>query len=244
MMKIDIMTIFPEMIDAVLTESIVGHAQGNGIIDINPVNIRDFADSKHHRTDDYPYGGGQGLLMLADPLFRCHQSLTHGKHIHTVLLSPLGKKFDQSKARKLACLDHLILVCGHYEGIDERFIQECVDEEISIGDFVLTGGEIPAMAIADSICRLLPGVLSDSTCFTDESYYGGLLEYPQYTRPEIWHDKRVPEVLLSGNHQAIKKWKRVQSLLRTLERRPDLLSPDDLSLDDKKLIEEYKKSTQ
>ncbi|MCX7615447.1 MAG: tRNA (guanosine(37)-N1)-methyltransferase TrmD, partial [Clostridiales bacterium] len=205
-MKFDIMTLFPQAINAMMSESIIGHAQGNGLVEINCVNIRDFAFNKHRRTDDYPYGGGQGLLMLADPLFECHRSLSNGQHVHTVLMSAQGKSFNQQKARELLEKSHVILVCGHYEGVDERFTEECVDEEISIGDFVLTGGEIPAMAVADAVCRMVPGVLSDSSCFTDESHFNSLLEYPQYTRPEEWHGRHVPEILLSGHHENIKKW--------------------------------------
>ena len=233
-MQIDIMTLFPDMVRSVMETSIIGHAQGKGLVSINPVNIRDFSPSPNRRTDDYPYGGGKGLVMLAEPLYLCHESLCRaaGGHVHTVLMSAQGSTYDQEKARRLLEMKHIIIVCGHYEGVDERFIEECVDEEISIGDFVMTGGEIPAMAVADSICRMAPGVLSAQECFTSESHWDGLLEYPQYTRPEIWHGREVPEILLSGHHVNIEKWRRGQMLLRTLKRRPELfrrarLSPED-----------------
>ena len=204
-MKIDVMTLFPDMIRTVMETSIIGHAQGNGLVEINPVNIRDYSPSPNRRTDDYPYGGGQGLVMLAEPLYLCHKALCDaaGTHVHTVLMSAQGQRYNQKKARELLAREHIILVCGHYEGVDERFIEECVDEEVSLGDFVMTGGEIPAMAIADSICRMVPGVLSEEACFTDESHWEGLLEYPQYTRPEVWEGRSVPQVLLGGNHAEI-----------------------------------------
>ncbi len=238
-MKFDIMTLFPDAVRAMLGTSIIGHAQGNGLVEINCINIRDFAFNRHRRTDDYPYGGGQGLLMLADPLFECHRHLTGGASVHTVLLSAQGVPFSQQKARELLEKGHVILVCGHYEGVDQRFIDECIDEEISLGDFVLTGGEIPAMAVADAVCRMVPGVLSDESCFTDESHFSGLLEYPQYTRPEVWHGRKVPEILLSGHHENIRKWKRAQSIRQTLARRPDLLKAEDLSDEDQKLLSAF-----
>ena len=234
-MHIDIMTLFPDMIRTCLDTSIIGHAQGNGLVKIEAVNIRDYSPSPNRRTDDYPYGGGQGLVMLAEPLYRCHAALCEkaGGHVHTVLMSAQGRPYDQAAARRLLDKKHIILVCGHYEGVDERFIEECVDEEISLGDFVMTGGEIPAMAIADSICRMAPGVLSEEACFTDESHWEGLLEYPQYTRPEVWHGRAVPPILLSGHHEKIQKWRRTQMLMRTLHRRPELLrragvTPEDM----------------
>ncbi|MBQ1504256.1 MAG: tRNA (guanosine(37)-N1)-methyltransferase TrmD, partial [Oscillospiraceae bacterium] len=223
-MQIDIMTLFPDMIRAVMDASIIGHAQGNGLVKINAVNIRDYSPSPNRRTDDYPYGGGQGLVMLAEPLYRCHAALCEaaGGKVHTILMSAQGQPYNQSTARRLLSLEHIILVCGHYEGIDERFIEECVDEEISLGDFVMTGGEIPAMAIADSICRMVPGVLSEEACFTDESHWEGLLEYPQYTRPEVWEGEAVPPVLLTGHHKNIAAWRQQQSEEITRQRRPDL----------------------
>ncbi len=221
-MKIDIMTLFPAMVDTVLSESIIGRARNNGLIDISCTDIRDFTSDKHRHADDYPYGGGMGMVMLAEPLYLCHRHLCGDNHVHTILMSAQGNVFTQETAKRLISLNHMILVCGHYEGVDERFIEECVDEEISIGDFVLTGGEIAACAVADAICRMVPGVLSDSVCFEDESHFNGLLEYPQYTRPEEWRGRRVPDVLLSGHHANIEKWRREQSLERTKERRPDM----------------------
>ena len=238
-MRIDIMTLFPDMIRTCLDTSIIGHAQGNGLVKIEAVNIRDYSPSPNRRTDDYPYGGGQGLVMLAEPLYRCHAALCEkaGGHVHTVLMSAQGQPYNQAAARRLLSMGHIILVCGHYEGVDERFIEECVDEEISLGDFVMTGGEIPAMAIADSICRMAPGVLSEEACFTDESHWEGLLEYPQYTRPEVWHGRAVPPILLSGHHVNIQKWRRTQMLMRTLHRRPELLKRAGLSPEDMLTIE-------
>lgn len=221
-MKIDIMTLFPCMINAVMQESIIGRAQGKGLVRVRAVNIRDWADDKHRKADDAPYGGGRGQVMLAEPLYRCHDALTRGEPVHTVLLSAQGKPFTQEKARELLAKGRFILVCGHYEGIDQRFIDACVDEEISIGDFVLTGGEIPAMAVADAVCRMVPGVLPDEEAFTEESHWDGLLEHPHYTRPERWRGRTVPDVLLSGHHAKITRWRRKMSLLRTRRDRPEL----------------------
>ncbi len=234
-MTIDIMTLFPDMIDTVMRTSVIGKAQMRGLIQIRATNIRDYSPTYNRRTDDYPYGGGKGLVMLAEPLYLCHKALCEqaGGPVHTVLMSAQGRRFDQEVARELLAHRHIILVCGHYEGVDERFIEECVDEEISLGDFVVTGGEIPAMAVADSICRMVPGVLAEEVCFTEESHWEGLLEYPQYTRPEEWRGRRVPEILLSGHHVNIEKWRRRQSLLRTLTRRPSLLQTASLSIEDK-----------
>ena len=240
MMTIDILTLFPELIDGVMTQSIIGRAQTAGLVRINPVNIRDYTTDKHNRVDDTPYGGGKGMVMQADPLYRCHQAVTGGEHVHTILMSAQGQRFSPEKARQLIRdYDHFILVCGHYEGVDQRFIDTCVDEEISLGDFVLTGGELPALTVADAVCRMLPGVLSDDICFEEESHFAGLLEYPQYTKPAIWNERVVPEVLLSGNHAKINDWRRIESILITLERRPDLLSRDKLSKDDLKLLQKY-----
>jgi len=224
-MRIDIMTLFPDVVGDMLCESILGRGQDRGFIRVECHQIRDYTDNKQKQVDDYPYGGGRGCVMLAQPLYACWKHICDeaGKQIHTIYMSPSGKVFRQEDARRLQqSYDRLIIACGRYEGIDERFIEECVDEEISIGDFVLTGGEIPAMVIADAVCRLVPGVLPDDECFTNESHWNGLLEYPQYTRPEVWHDRRVPEVLLSGHHANIEKWQQEQSLKRTKERRPDM----------------------
>ena len=223
-MKIDIMTLFPEMVNAVMGESMIGRAQEKGLVEIRAVNIRDYATDKHHKADDAPYGGGRGQVMLAEPLYLCHQALCAGERVHTVFLSAQGRPFDQDKARELLAREHIILVCGHYEGVDQRFIDACVDEEISIGDYVLTGGELPAMAVADAVCRMVPGVLPDEEAFTAESHWDGLLEHPQYTRPENWRGRPVPEVLLSGHHANIALWRREMSLRRTRADRPDLFA--------------------
>ena len=221
-MKIDIMTLFPEMINTVMRESIIGRAQDKGVVEVKATNIRDYALDKHHKADDAPYGGGRGQVMLAEPLYLCHQALSAGEHVHTVFLSAQGQPFNQQKARELLAKEHFILVCGHYEGIDQRFIDECVDEELSMGDFVVTGGEIPAMAVTDAICRMVPGVLPEEECFTEESHWAGLLEYPQYSRPDEWHGRRVPDVLLSGHHENVAKWRKKESYKRTMLRRPDM----------------------
>ena len=225
-MRIDIMTLFPETVGDMMNESILGRAQERGYIRIEAHQIRDFTVNKQKQVDDYPYGGGRGAVMQADPLYRCWAYIKENfgtDRSRTIYLSPCGETFCQAKARQLlADYDHLILVCGHYEGIDQRFIDECVDEEISLGDFVLTGGEIPAMAVADAVARLVPGVLGDEACYTDESHWAGTLEYPQYSRPEVWHGLAVPKILLSGNHAAVDRWRRKMSLLRTYRRRPDL----------------------
>jgi len=224
-MRIDIMTLFPDAVGDMLCESILGRGQDRGFIRIECHQIRDYTDNKQKQVDDYPYGGGRGCVMLAQPLYACWKHINDeaGKQIHTIYMSPSGKVFRQNDARRLQQeYDRLIIVCGRYEGIDERFIEECADEEISIGDFVLTGGEIPAMVVADAVCRLVPGVLPDDECFTDESHWNGLLEYPQYTRPEVWQGRQVPEVLLSGHHANINKWRQEQSLERTKMRRPDM----------------------
>ena len=230
-MQIDILTLFPESVDAMLNVSILGRAQERGYIAIRTHQIRAYTTNKQMQVDDYPYGGGRGAVMQADPLFRCweHVVNTYGPG-RTIFMSPCGRTFTQSVARELkAQYDHLILVCGHYEGIDQRFIDACVDEELSMGDFVLTGGEIPAMAVADAVCRMVPGVLPDAECFEEESHWDGLLEYPQYTRPEEFMGKKVPEVLLSGHHKNIETWRRRKSIERTLERRPELLEDAALS---------------
>ena len=219
------MTLFPESVDAMLNVSILGRAQERGFLTIQTHQIRDYTTNKQNQVDDYPYGGGRGAIMQCDPLWRCWCAICDeiGAPVHTVFLSPCGPSFDQAKARQLqADYDNLILVCGHYEGVDQRFLDECVDEEISMGDFVLTGGEIPAMAIVDAVSRLIPGVLGDEVCFTDESHWSGLLEYPQYSRPDDWHGLTVPAVLRSGDHAKVARWQKKQSILRTLHRRPDL----------------------
>lgn len=239
-MQIDILTLFPDMFAAPLGQSIIGRAVEGGRVDIRCHQIRDFTENRQNQVDDYPYGGGMGCVMQAQPLYSCWQyAMDNGPKtpLRTIYLSPAGKPFQQADARRLATdYGRLILVCGHYEGVDERFIDRCVDEEISIGDYVLTGGEIPAMAVADAVCRLLPGVLADETCFTEESHWTGLLEYPQYSRPEIWEGAAVPDVLRTGDHGAIARWRRLESLKRTLLRRPDLFERLLLTKEDLKLI--------
>lgn len=235
-MKIDILTLFPEMVDHALSESIIGRGREAGLLDIQCHHIRDYSPDKRRRTDDYPYGGGQGMVMQCEPLARCLEDVCRGERVHTVLMSPGGAVFDQKKARELLEKQHIVLICGHYEGIDQRFIDQCVDEELSIGDYVLTGGELAAMVITDAICRMVPGVLAERASFEDESHWNGVLEYPQYTRPEVWRDAPVPAVLLSGNHENIALWRRTMSLYRTRERRPDLFAQVQLSPQEQQLL--------
>ena len=240
-MRIDILTLFPDSVEDVLADSILGRAQERGIIQIGAHQIRDYTASKQCQVDDYPYGGGRGAIMQADPLYRCWEAVCDqaGGPVHTVYLSPCGKTFKQADAIRLSKLENLILVCGHYEGIDQRFIDECVDEEISLGDFVLTGGEIAAMAVTDAVCRMVPGVLADPECFEDESHFNGMLEYPQYSRPAVWHGREVPPILLSGDHKKVDLWRRKESIRRTRDRRPDMYAQLDLtSKQDKKLLEQ------
>ena len=245
-MRIDIMTLFPDTVNAVLHESIIGRAAKKGIIEINCVQIRDFTENRQNQVDDYPYGGGFGCVMMAQPLKSCLDNImstAQDKRTRVIYMSPQGKPYNQETAKRLKNdYDHLVLVCGHYEGIDERFIELCVDEEISLGDFVLTGGEIAAMAVADSVCRLVPGVLSDEQCYTGESHWDGLLEYPQYTRPEVWEGKKVPEVLINGDHAKVEKWRRKKQFERTKSKRPDMF--EKLRITDKndlKLLKEVEK---
>lgn len=247
-MRIDILTLFPDTVDAVLHESILGRAAKKGTVEIHCVQIRDYTENKQNQVDDYPYGGGWGCVMMAQPLKSCLDSVmsTCGdRQSRVIYLSPQGQPYTQETAKRLVRdYDHLVLVCGHYEGVDERFIEECVNEEISIGDFVLTGGEIAAMAVADSVCRLVPGVLSDEQCYIGESHWDGLLEYPQYTRPEVWEGREVPQVLLNGDHEKVEAWRRRQQFARTRDKRPDLFEqyiPKDKN--DQKLYEEMKKDS-
>ena len=228
LMRIDILTLFPEMVDGVLSESIIGRARKNGYIEINCINIRDFSKDKHRRVDDYPYGGGTGMVMQAQPIYDACQSIINFSDTKPVIIymSPQGKVFNQKTAKKLAQYEHIVLLCGHYEGVDERVIEEVVDFELSVGDYVLTGGELPAIVVADCVSRLVPGVLANEEAYTEESHYNGLLEYPQYTRPPEFMGRKVPEVLLSGHHKNITEWRREQSILRTKQKRPDLLGED------------------
>ena len=230
-MRIDICTLFPESVDAMLNASILGRAQERGHIAIQTHQIREYTTNKQMQVDDYPYGGGRGAVMQADPLYRCHAHVveTYGPG-HTIFLSPCGRTFNQEVAKELkAKYGHLILVCGHYEGVDQRFIDACVDEELSLGDFVLTGGEIAAMAVTDAVCRMVPGVLPDEECFQEESHWNGLLEYPQYSRPAVWRGMAVPEILLSGDHGKVAAWRRKESYKRTMRCRPDLFAQFDES---------------
>ena len=238
-MRIDILTLFPEMCETVLGESIIGRARENGLVEINCTNIRDFSKDKHNRVDDAPYGGGMGMVMQTQPIYDCYQSLCAeiGKKPKLIYMSPQGQVLTQTKVKELAKEENIAILCGHYEGVDERVIEEIVDEEISIGDYVLTGGELPALILADSISRMLPGVLANEEAFSEESHFSSLLEYPQYTRPPEWMGKKVPDVLLSGHHGNIEKWRRQQSLKRTKDRRPDMLKNAELDKKDKKFLE-------
>ncbi|MCR5108420.1 MAG: tRNA (guanosine(37)-N1)-methyltransferase TrmD [Lachnospiraceae bacterium] len=250
-MNFHIMTLFPEMVDAALNTSIIGRAVQKGLIGIDTVNIRDYAFNKHNKVDDYTYGGGAGMLMQAEPVYQTYKAISekiqaaldkgnclnynesntlngqekdslNRKKARCIYLTPQGRVFNEELARELSKEEELILLCGHYEGIDERVLEEIVTDNISIGDYVLTGGELPAMILVDAISRLVPGVLNNEDSCEYESFYDGLLEYPQYSRPEIWHEKEVPEVLLSGHHENVEKWRREQSVIRTRERRPDM----------------------
>lgn len=218
------MTLFPEMCEAILSESIVGRARKKGALEIYCHQIRDYTNDKHRRVDDIPYGGGMGMVMQADPIYNCYNAVCEqlGAKPHTIYMTPKGSVFNQKKAVQLAQLDNIFLLCGHYEGVDQRILDKIVDEEISIGDYVLTGGELPAAVLTDAVARMCDGVLSSPECFQDESHFGGLLEYPQYTRPEIWQEEAVPSVLLSGHHKNIAEWRLKKSLEITKEKRPDM----------------------
>lgn len=227
-MNFHILTLFPDMVMNGLNTSIIGRAISSGLLSIEAVNIRDYAFNKHQSVDDYPYGGGAGMLMQAEPVYLSYESVAEKleNRARVIYLSPQGQTFTQQMAEELAQEEDLILLCGHYEGVDERVLEEIVTDYVSIGDYVLTGGELPAMVMVDTISRLVPGVLHNEVSAEFESFQDNLLEYPQYSRPEEWHGKKVPEVLLSGHHANIEKWRREQSLLRTKERRPDLLKGD------------------
>ena len=235
-MNIDIATLFPEMLENYLSQSVVGRARDKGVFTVKCHNIRDYTLDKHRRVDDTPYSERQGMLMQCEPVYNCFKAVTEGRKPHVIYMSPQGRTLTQQRARELSQLDDIFILCGHYEGVDERIIEEIVDEEISIGDYVLTGGELPALVLVDSVVRMLEGTLSKADCYEDESHYNGLLEYPQYTRPEIWHDKQVPEVLLSGHHANIQKWRHEQALLTTLKKRPELLEKVELTPADLAII--------
>lgn len=241
-MRIDILTLFPDMCNAYLSESIIGRARKAGKVQIECIDIRNYTKDKHRRVDDTPYGGGMGMIMQVEPVFDCFEALCNeiGERPHLIYLTPQGKTLTQQRVKELSKMNNIALLCGHYEGIDERVIEELQPEEISVGDYVLTGGELPALILADSISRMLPGVLSDDECFTEESHFSSLLEYPQYTRPYEWHGRKVPDVLLTGHHANVEKWRREKSLERTLERRPDMLEKADLSKKDREFLEELK----
>jgi tRNA (guanine37-N1)-methyltransferase len=223
-MQIDIMTLFPAMCETYLGESIIGRAIKKGALDVRCHNIRDYTLNKQKQTDDAPFGGGMGMVMYCQPVYDCFRAICEqrGTRPHLIYMSPSGKVLTQQRVKELSGMENICILCGHYEGVDERVLEEIVDEEISIGDYVVTGGEMPALILTDSVARLCPGVLSDEECYTDESHFSGLLEYPQYTRPYIWNGREVPEVLRSGHHANIVKWKKEQALRRTRERRPDM----------------------
>lgn len=242
-MRIDIMTLFPDMCLAYLGESIIGRARVAGKVQIECIDIRDYTLDKHRRVDDTPYGGGMGMIMQAQPIYDCYQDICRktGAIPHLIYLTPQGKTLTQERVKELAQLDNIALLCGHYEGVDERVIEELQPEEISVGDYVLTGGELPALIVADAVSRMIPGVLSNDDCFTEESHYSSLLEYPQYTRPFEWHGRKVPEVLITGHHANVDKWRRERSLERTAERRPDMLEKAQLTAKDIKFLSDLKR---
>lgn len=242
-MRIDIMTLFPDMCLAYLGESIIGRARAAGKVQIECTDIRDYTLDKHRRVDDTPYGGGMGMIMQAQPIYDCYQDICRktGTKPHLIYLTPQGETLTQERVKELAQLDNIALLCGHYEGVDERVIEELQPEEISVGDYVLTGGELPALIVADAVSRMIPGVLSNDDCFTEESHYSSLLEYPQYTRPFEWHGRKVPEVLTTGHHANVDKWRREQSLERTAQRRPDMLEKAQLTAKDIKFLSDLKR---
>ena len=242
-MKYHILTLFPEMIEQGMHTSIIGRAIASGYLSINAVNIRDYAFNKHQKVDDYPYGGGAGMLMQAEPVYLSYEAIKEkiGYRPRVVYLTPQGKVFHQEMAKELAKERDLVFLCGHYEGIDERVLDEIVTDYVSIGDYVLTGGELPAMVMMDSISRMVPGVLSNQASGETESFAGNLLEYPQYSRPEEWHGQKVPPVLLSGHHANIEAWRREQSVMRTAKRRPDLLKKADLTNKEWSQVRQWKK---
>ena len=239
-MRIDIITLFPEMCEAVLGESIIGRAQRAGAIDIRCHQLRDYAFDKHRRVDDSTYGGGMGMLMMAEPIALCYEDICSrlDEKPRFIYMSPKGKTLTQSKLKELSGYENICILCGHYEGVDQRVLDMYVDEEISIGDYVLTGGELPAMVLTDALARLQKGVLSDDECFELESHYDGLLEYPQYTKPRSWRGVGIPDVLYSGHHENIQKWRREQSIVETAKKRPDMINSAELSDKERRLAED------
>ncbi|MEX5914416.1 tRNA (guanosine(37)-N1)-methyltransferase TrmD [Staphylococcus ureilyticus] len=240
-MKIDYLTLFPQMFDGVLNQSILKRAQDKEMLQINTVDFRDFAENKHNQVDDYPFGGGQGMVLKPEPIFNAMKDIDKTENTRVILMCPQGRPFNQEIAQELSHSEHLVFICGHYEGYDERIRQHLVTDEISMGDYVLTGGELPAMVMTDAIVRLIPGVLGNQQSHEDDSFQDGLLEFPQYTRPRSYQDMNVPEVLLSGNHAHIDQWRHEQKLIRTWEKRPDLLENYPLTDKDKDILERYKK---
>ena len=245
-MTIDLLTLFPEMCERVLSESILGRARAAGLIEVTCTDFRPYTENKHGRVDDYPYGGGMGMVLAPQPIDTCFADICQkrGRRPHLIYMSPKGKTLTQARARELAQMEGFAILCGHYEGVDQRVLDALVDEEISIGDYVLTGGELPALVLIDTVCRMVPGVLSDEACFTEESHFDGLLEYPQYTRPPEWQGRAVPEVLLSGNHAVIAKWRREQSLRETAAKRPDLLESAALTEKERQFLYDITKNVE
>lgn len=233
------MTLFPDMFDRVFGESIIGRAREKGLLELYCHQIREYTKNKQMQVDDYPYGGGMGMVMFPQPIADCFRAVCEqaGSRPHLIYMSPQGKTLTQQRAKELAQMENICILCGHYEGVDERVLDAIVDEQISIGDYVLTGGEIPAMALVDCISRMIPGVLADEICFTDESHFAGLLEYPQYTRPAEWEGREVPPILLSGHHANIAAWRRQQALERTWRHRPDMLEDAQLTEADRQFLE-------
>ncbi|MFW2423553.1 tRNA (guanosine(37)-N1)-methyltransferase TrmD [Staphylococcus cohnii subsp. cohnii] len=240
-MKIDYLTLFPQMFDGVLNQSILKRAQDKEMLQVNTVDFRCFAENKHNQVDDYPFGGGQGMVLKPEPIFNAMKCIEKTENTRVILMCPQGRPFNQEIAQELSHSEHLVFICGHYEGYDERIRQHLVTDEISMGDYVLTGGELPAMVMTDAIVRLIPGVLGNQKSHEDDSFQDGLLEFPQYTRPRSYQDMNVPDVLLSGNHAHIDHWRHEQKLIRTWEKRPDLLENYPLTDKDKDILERYKK---
>lgn len=243
-MRIDVITLFPEMMQGVLDESIIGRAQKKGVLQIECHQLREYAFDKHRHVDDAPYGGGKGMLMMTEPIALCYEDICSklDEKPYFVYMSPQGSVLNQQKLVDIAQHKNVCVLCGHYEGVDQRVIDELVDEEISIGDYVLTGGELPALVFIDALARMEKGVLSEDECFTKESHFDGLLEYPQYTRPQVWRGREVPLVLLSGHHENVDKWRREQSVIATAKKRPDMLKKADLSPFERELAEEITRS--